>query len=174
MAKAGVVAVGAEAVVAFLLLRTWGFLQAPVVVTLWAGGFFLRAGAAPGVVVRRGWGFPKVPLGDAAGRRPGWTWLLGRGFAMASAQAVDFPGLVLESWGFPGPGFARLGAVGPRLAAGLLPWLPVAAVPGIPPAAAACLPVFGALLPIVPRYLESSLNVDFLPRLLLLGTISSR
>jgi len=174
MAKAGVVAFGAEAVVAFLLLRTWGFLQALVVVTLRVGGFFLRAGAAPGVVVRRGWGFPKVPLGDAAGRRPGWTWWLRPGFAMASAQAVDFPGLVLESWGFPGPGFARLVAVGPRLAAELPLWLPVAAVPGIPPAAAACLLVFGALLPIVPRYLESSLNVDFLLHLLLIETISRR
>jgi len=174
MAKAVVVAVGAEAVVAFLLLRTWGFLQALVVVTLRAGGFFLRAGGAPGVVVRRGWGFPKVPLGDAAGRRPGWTWLLGPGFAMASAQAVDFAGLVWESWGFPGPGFAWLGAVGPRLAAELPLWLPVAAVPGIPPAAAAFLLVFGALLPIAPRYLESSLNVDFLLHLLLLEMISSR
>jgi len=161
-------------VVAFLLLRTWGFLQALVVVTLRVGGFFLRAGAAPGVVVCWGWGFPKVLLGDAAGRRPGWTWSLGPGFAMASAQAVDFPGLVLESWGFPGPGFVRLGAVGPRLAAELPLWLSVAAVPGIPPAAAACLLVFGALLPIVPRYLESSLNVDFLLHLLLLETISRR
>ena len=115
MAKVGVVAVGAEAVVAFSLHRTWGFL--PVLVTPRAGGFFLWAGAAPGVVVRRGCGYPKVPLGAAAGHRPSSTWLLGPGFAMAPALAVDFPGLVLEAGGFPGLGFEWPGAVGPLLVA---------------------------------------------------------
>ena len=59
MAKVGVVAVGAEVAVAFLLLRTWGFFRA--MVTTRAGGFSLRAGVAPGVVVGWGWGYPKVP-----------------------------------------------------------------------------------------------------------------
>jgi len=171
MAKVGVVAVGAEAVVAFLLHRTRGFFQA--LVTPRVGGFFLQAGAAPGVIVRRGWGYPKVLLGAAAGRQPSSTWLLGPGFAMALALAVDFPRLVLEAGGFPGPGFERPGAVGPLLVAELPLWLPVADVPGIPPAAVAGPPVFGVPLPIVLRYLESLLNVGFLPHLLPPGTISS-
>jgi len=69
MAKVGVVVVGAEAVVAFLLPRTWGFFQVPAI--LRAGGFFLRAGVAPGVVGCRGWGCLKALLGAAAGHRPG-------------------------------------------------------------------------------------------------------
>jgi len=172
MATAGVVAVGAEVGAAFLRHRTWGPLV--VLVTLRAGGFFLRAGAAPGVIVRRGWGSPTVPLGVAAGRRPSLTWLLGPGFAMAPALAVDFPRLVLEAGEFPGPGFERPGVVGLLLVAEVPLWLPAADVPGIPPAAAACPPVFGVLLPIAPRYLESWLNVGFSPHLLPPGTILSR
>ena len=171
-AKVGVVAAGAQAVVAFLLHRTWGSLL--VLVTVRAGGFFLRAGAASGVVVRRGWGSRRVPLGVAAGRRPSSTWLFGPDFAMAPVLAVDFPRLVLEAGGFPGPGFVRPGAVGLLLVAGLPFWLPAADVPGIPPAAVACPPVFGVLLPIVLRYLESLLNVGFSPYLLPPGMISSR
>jgi len=113
MPQVGMVAVGAEAVVAFLLHQTWGFFQ--VLEIPRAGGFFLRAGVAPGVVVCRGWGCPKAPLGAAAGRRPGSTWLLGPGFAMASAPAVDFPRLVLEAGEFPEPEFERLKAGGPLL-----------------------------------------------------------
>ena len=172
MAKVGVVAVVAEAVVAFLLHRTWGSFQ--VLVTPRAGSFFLRAGAAPGVIVCRGWGYPKAPLGAAGGHWPGSTWLLGPGFAMAPALAVDFPRLVLEAGGFPGLGSERPGAVGPLLVTELPLWLPVADVPGIPPAAVACPPVFGVPLPIVLRYLESLLNVGFLPHLLPPGMILSR
>jgi len=172
MAKVGVVAVGAEAVVAFLLHRTSGFFQA--LVTPRAGGFFSRAGAALGVVTRRGWGYPKVPLGAATGYQPSSTWLLRPGFAMAPALAVDFPRLVLVAGGFPGPGFQWPGAVGPLPVAELPLWLPVADVPGFPPTAVACPPVFGVLLPIVLRYLESLLNVGFLPHLLPPGTILSR
>ena len=114
-----------------------------------AGGRFLLVGrAAPGVVVRRGWGSPMVPLGVAAGRRPGLMWLPGPGFAMAPALAVDFPKLVLEAGGFPGPGFERPGVVGLLLVVVPPLWLPAADVPGIPPAAVACPPVFGVLLPI--------------------------
>ena len=83
MVKVGVVAVDAEVAVAFLLLRTWGFFRA--MVTTRVGGFSLRAGVAPGVVVGWGWGYPKVPLGAAVGRRPSLKWLLGPGFAMALA-----------------------------------------------------------------------------------------
>ena len=132
------------------------------------------AGAAPGVVVHRGWGSPKVPLGVVAGRRPGLMWLPGPGFAMAPALAVDFPRLVLEAREFPGPGFERPGVVGLLLVAVLPLWLPAADVPGIPPAVVAYPPVFGVLLPIGPRYLENSLNVGSLPHLLPPGTISSR
>ena len=172
MATVGVVAAGAEAVAAFLRRRTWGSFG--VLVTPRAGGFFWRAGAAPGVVVRRGWGSPKVPLGVAAGRQPGLTWLPGPGFAMAPALAVDFPRLVLEVGEFPGPGFERPGVVG-LLLVGVLPlWLPAADVPGIPPAAVACPPVFGVPLPITPRYLENLLNVGSSPHLLPPGTILSR
>jgi len=113
MAKVGVVAVGAEAVVAFLLHRTWGFFQ--VLAIPRPGGFFLRAGVAPGVVGCRGWGCPNALLGAAAGRRPGLTWLPGPGFAMASVPVVDFPRLVLEAGGFLEPGFERSGAGGPLL-----------------------------------------------------------
>ena len=171
MATVGVVAAGAEAVAAFLRHRTWGSLG--VLVTLRVGGFFLQAGAAPGVVVRRGWGSPKVPLRVAAGRRPSLTWLPGPGFAMVPALVVDFPRLVLEAGEFPGPGFERPGVVGLLLVAEVPLWLPAADVPGIPPAAAACPPIFGVPLPIVLRYLESLLNVGFLPHLLPPGTISS-
>ena len=73
-AKVGVVAVGAEAVVAFPLPRTWGSFR--VLVTLRVVGFFLRAAAAPGVVVRRGWGSLSVSPGVAVGRWPSLTWLL--------------------------------------------------------------------------------------------------
>jgi len=172
MATVGVVAVCTEAVAAFLRHRTWGSLG--VLVALRAGGFFLRAGAAPGVVVRRGWGSPKVPLGVAAGRRPSSMWLPGPGFAMAPALAVDFPRLVPVAGEFPGPGFEQPGVVGLLLVAELPLWLPAADVPGIPPAAVACPPVFGVLLPIALRYLESLLNVGFSPHLLLPGTILSR
>jgi len=172
MAKVGVVAVGAEAVVAFLPHPVWGFFQ--VLEIPRAGGFFLWAGVAPGDVVCRGWGCPKAPLGAAAGRRPGSTLLPGPGFAMASVPAVDFPRLVLEAGESPGLGFERPGAVGPPLVAELPPWLPVADVPGIPPAVVACPPVFGVPLPIVPRYLESLLNVGFLPHLPPLGMIWNR
>jgi len=85
MAKVGVVAVDAEVAVAFLLLRTWGFFL--VLATTRLGGFFSQAGVAPGVVVGSGWGYPKVPLGAAVGRRPGSKWLLGPGFAMALVPA---------------------------------------------------------------------------------------
>jgi len=172
MAKVGVVAVGAEAVVAFLPLRTWGFFQ--VRETPRAGGFFLRAGVAPGVVVCRGWGCPKALLGAAAGRRPGSTWLLGPGFAMPSAPVVDFPRLVLEAGGFLEPEFERLEAGGPLLAVWPPPGLPAADAPGIPPAVAARPLAFGVLLPITPRYLESLPNVGFLPNSLPLGMIWNR
>ena len=171
-AKVGVAAVGAEAVVAFPLLRTWGSFW--VLVTLRVVGFFLRAGAAPGVVVRRGWGSLRVPLGVAVGRRPSLTWLLGPDFAMAPALAVDFPRLVLEAGGFPGPGSGRPGAVGLLLAAEPPLWLPAADFPGIPPAVVARPLVFGVLPPRVLRYLESLLNADFSPHLPLPGMILSR
>jgi len=172
MVKVGVVAVGAEAVVAFLPLRTWGFFQ--VLETPWAGGFFSRARVAPGIVVCQDWGCPKVPLGAAAGRRPGSTWLLWPGFAMASAPAVDFPRLVLEAGGFLEPEFERLEAGGPLLVVWPPPGLPAADAPGIPPAVAARPLAFGVPLPISPRYLESLPNVGFLPRLPPLGMIWNR
>jgi len=113
MAKVGVVAVGAEAVLAFLPHRTWGFFQVLEIPRV--GGFFLRAGVAPGVVGCRGWGCPKALRGAAAGRQPGLTWLPGPGFAMASVPVVDFPRLVLEAGGFLEPEFERPGAGGPLL-----------------------------------------------------------
>ena len=171
-AKVVVVAVGVEAVVAFPLPRIWGFIR--VLVTLRAGGFFLRAGAAPGVVVHRGWGSLRVPLGVAVGRRPSSTWLLGPDFAKAPALTVDFARLVLEAGGFPGPGSKRTGAVGLLLVAELSLWLPAADVPGILPTVVARPLVFGVLLPRVLRYLESLLNADFLPHLLTPGMILSR
>jgi len=112
-AKVGVVVVDAEVAVAFLLLRTWGFFRA--MVTTRAGGFFLWAGVAPGVVVGWGWGYPKVPLGAAVGRRPSSKWLLGPGFAMVLAPARVLLRLVPEAGGFPGPEFERLEAGGPLL-----------------------------------------------------------
>ena len=112
-AKVGVVAVGAEAVVAFLLHRTWGFFQ--VLAIPRADGFFLRVGVAPGVVGCRGWGCPKALLGAAVGRRPGLTWLPGPGFAMASVPVVGFPRPVLEPGGSLEPEFERPGAGGPLL-----------------------------------------------------------
>ena len=168
-AKVGVAAVGVEAVVAFPLPRTWGSFR--VLVILQAAGFFLWAGAAPGVVVRRGWGSPRVLLGVAVGRRPSSTWLLGPDFAMAPALVADFAKLVL---GFPGPGSERPGAVGLLPVAELPPWLPAAVVPGILPAVVARPPAFGVLLPRVLRYLESLLNADFLPHLPPPGMILNR
>ena len=171
-AKVGVAAVGAEAVVAFPLPRTWGSFR--VLVILRADGFFLWAGAAPGVVERWGWGSLRVPLGVAVGRRPSSTWLLGPDFAMALAPAVDFARLVLEAGGFPGSGSEWPGAVGLLLVAELPLWLPAADVPGILPTVVARLPVFGVLLPRVLRYLESLLNADFSPHLPPPGMILSR
>ena len=169
-ARVGVAAVGAEAVVAFPLPRTWGSFR--VLVTLRAGGFFSRAGAAPAVVVCRGWGSQRVLLGVAVGRRPSSMWSLGVDFAMAPAPAVDFARLVLA--GFPGPGSERPGAVGLLLVAELPLWLPVAEVLGILPAVVARPPVFGVLLPRVLRYLESLLNADFSLHLPPPGMILSR
>ena len=113
MAKVGVVVVDAEVAVAFPLLRTWGSFQ--VRVTMRAGGFFLRAGVAPGVVVGWGWDYPKVLLGAAVGRRPSSKWLPGPGFAKALAQVRVLLRLVLEAGGFPGLEFERLEAGGPLL-----------------------------------------------------------
>jgi len=172
MAKVGVVVVDAEVAVAFLLLRTWGFFQ--VRVTTRAGGFFLQAGVAPGVVVGWGWDYPKVPLGAAIGRRPSLKWLPGPGSAKALAQVRVLLRLVPEAGESLGPEFEPLEAGGPLLVVSLLPWLPAAVAPGIPPAAAARPLAFGVLLPTIPRYLESLPNVGFLPRLPLLEMIWNR
>jgi len=98
MAKVGVVAVGAEAVVAFLPHRTWGFFQ--VLEIPRAGSFFLRAGVAPGVVGCRGWGCPKALLGAAAGRRPGLMWLPDRASPWRQFRWWTFRGWCWRPGGF--------------------------------------------------------------------------